>query len=103
MDRLWSTKDPNVRVVHPGMMSLQGRDAVMASWKQILASPGTGTKEFEIRPSRTQVDICGLVAICSCIESTSKGGGNLEALNIYKREGGTWRMILHQAGPILVT
>ena len=102
MDRLWSTES-HVRVVHPGMSSMEGREAVMSSWKQILASTTAGTEDFRIKPSRTQVEICGLVAICSCIETTSKGRGNLEAVNIYKREGGAWRMILHQAGPILVT
>lgn len=103
MDALWSTES-HVRVVHPGMMSLEGRAAVMSSWKQILASPGTGTAEFEITPSRTQIEISGLVAICSCVEKTTRGGaGDLEALNIYKRENGAWRMTLHQAGPILVT
>ena len=107
MDRVWSTTS-HVRVVHPGMMSIEGREAVMSSWKQILASPsGAGGKssannEFRITPYRTQVEICGLVAICSCVEKTNRGGGDLEALNIYKRENGTWKMTLHMAGPVLV-
>ena len=109
MDRIWSTTS-HVRVVHPGMMSIEGRDAVMSSWKQILASPsGAGAKSssssssssksstnsvnnFRITPYRTQVEICGLVAICSCVEKLNRGGGDLEALNVYKRENGTWKM-----------
>eukprot|EP00977_Amphora_coffeiformis_P005315 scaffold1131_cov161-Amphora_coffeaeformis.AAC.9 len=105
MDRVWST-DLHVRCVHPGMRSIEGRDAVMSSWKQILASPKGSIKspdnEFRITPVRTQVEICGLVAICSCVEKTNPGGGELEALNIYKRENGAWKMTLHMAGPILI-
>ena len=99
MGRVWSTQS-HVRCVHPGMSSLEGRDAVMESWKQLFSSSGGG-KSFSIEPARVSIDICGLTAICSCIEKT-EGGGELEALNIYKREDGSWRMTLHMAGPIVM-
>ena len=97
MGRVWSTES-HVRCVHPGMGSIEGREPVMESWKQILSG---GTGNFNIEPARVQVEIHGLVAICSCVEKT-EGGGGLEALNIYKREGSAWRMTLHMAGPVVM-
>ncbi|KAL3932662.1 MAG: hypothetical protein SGARI_003904 [Bacillariaceae sp.] len=101
MERVWSSRS-TVRCVHPGMASLEGRDKVMSSWKQIFKSGGGEGDSFDIEPSRTVVDIHGLVALCSCVERTN-GGGNLEALNVYKREEGAWKMTLHMASPTVVS
>lgn len=101
MDKVWSTES-HVRCVHPGMSSLEGRESVMESWKQMFSmGSGGGGRMFSIEPERAQVEVCGLTAICSCVEKT-EGGGSLEALNIYKREGSSWRMTLHMAGPVVV-
>ena len=106
MSTVWSDMS-HVRCVHPGMESIEGRDDVLASWKQIFESAlpptegGVPTIKFEIEPAKTQINISGLTAICSCIEKT-KGGGELEALNIYQRENGCWKMILHHASPIMM-
>ncbi|CAB9504251.1 Inherit from bactNOG: 3-dehydroquinate dehydratase [Seminavis robusta] len=97
METVWSTES-DVRCVHPGLPSIEGREAVMASWKQIFSG---GKGKFSIEPARVQIEICGLTAICTCVEK-AEGGGQLEALNIYKREGGSWRMTLHMAGPVVV-
>jgi len=57
---------------------------------------------FRIEPSRTRVDVVGgSVALCSCLEET-EGGGVLECLNVYRREEGSWKMILHMVSPIAV-
>ena len=102
MERVWSSKS-TVRCVHPGMASLEGRDKVMNSWKQIFQSAGGGDEQsFDIEPSRTAVEVHGLIALCSCVERTN-GGGNLEALNVYKREEGGWKMTLHMASPTVVS
>jgi ketosteroid isomerase-like protein len=98
MDRVWSN-DSHVRCVHPGFSSLEGRESVMNSWRMMFS--GGGKNKFAIEPERVQIEICGATAICSCVEKT-EGGGELEALNIYKREDGSWRMTLHMAGPVVV-
>jgi ketosteroid isomerase-like protein len=96
MGKVWSSnKSLNVRCVHPGMESLNGKEMIMKSWAQIFSNESS----FTITPLRTHIDICGQTAICSCVEETP-GGGNLEALNVYHREGGTWCMTLHMASPI---
>lgn len=95
MKRVWSCGE-DVRCVHPGMESLNGIDDVMKSWQQVFSGPA-----FPIEPSRVSLEICGKTAFCSCIEKTSNDG-KLEALNIYRREGGSWKMTLHMASPIVM-
>lgn len=94
MKAVWSSAD-DVRCIHPGMESLNGPQAVLESWGQIFNSGDA----FTIEPSRTRVDVSGQSALCSCIEETP-GGGLLECLNVYRREEGNWKMILHMASPI---
>jgi SnoaL-like domain len=107
MERVWSTRS-HVRCVHPGMVSLEGRDKVLASWRQIFlsgddsSSSSSSSSSFEIEPTRSRVEVHGLIAICSCVEKT-QGGGSLEALNVYRREEGTWKMTLHMASPTVVS
>mmetsp|Transcript_5858 Transcript_5858/g.9731 ORF Transcript_5858/g.9731 Transcript_5858/m.9731 type:complete len:218 (+) Transcript_5858:126-779(+) len=95
MRLVWSPSE-DIRCVHPGMASLNGPDAVMHTWAQIFA----GGEAFSIQPSRTRIDVTGQTALCSCIEETP-GGGKLECLNVYRREQGSWKMILHMASPIM--
>jgi len=101
MSDVWSRSD-DVCCTHPGMHSLQGTSAVMDSWRQIFAgyAGADDKKAFKITPSRAKVDICGQTAICTCVENTS--GGKLEALNIYRREGGSWKMVNHMASPVMM-
>jgi hypothetical protein len=102
MERIWS-RQSHVRCVHPGMPSLEGRDKVMTSWRQIFQSgKGKADDLFEIEPTRSHVEVHGLIAMCSCVEKT-KRGGNLEALNVYRREEGAWKMTLHMASPTIMS
>eukprot|EP00591_Stephanopyxis_turris_P011400 CAMPEP_0195529212 /NCGR_PEP_ID=MMETSP0794_2-20130614/31673_1 /TAXON_ID=515487 /ORGANISM="Stephanopyxis turris, Strain CCMP 815" /LENGTH=215 /DNA_ID=CAMNT_0040660479 /DNA_START=47 /DNA_END=694 /DNA_ORIENTATION=- len=104
MDAVWSTQS-FCRCVHPAMASVEGRQKVMASWSQVLSASGpsssTDTPGFKITPSRVRIEICGQTAMCSCVEETPNGG-KLEALNVYRREDGEWKMTLHMASPIMV-
>jgi len=114
MKNVWSLSD-DVSIVHPGMGKLQGNAAVMQSWNQIFmgfrsTSSSDDVKNdddededddtnslFRIEPSRVDINICGRTAICSCVEEVN--GAKLEALNIYRREDGKWRMTMHMASP----
>ena len=96
MDATWSLEH-YCRCIHPAMASIEGREAVMASWEQIL----TKGEPFRIQPANVRMDICGQTAICNCIEETA-AGGKLECVNIYKREDSGWRMTFHMASPIIV-
>ena len=84
------------RCIHPGMESIHGLDDIMKSWSQVFQG-----EPFAIQPARVKIDIHGQTALCSCMEETPNGG-QLEALNVYRREGGNWRMTLHMASPIVM-
>jgi len=108
MERVWSKKHP-VSCTHPCQSRLEGYDAVMNSWKQILSLSSVISFEdideddaFQIEPARVQMEICGSTAIVSCVEQAGNGDAPpLEAFNIYKREEGEWRMTMHMAAPVL--
>lgn len=98
MSNVWSRSD-DVLCTHPGMHSVHGFSDVLGSWEQMFAAYAqSDDNSFKISPSRVKVDICGKTAIVSCVEQTN--AGMLEALNIYRREGGSWKMVNHIASPI---
>ncbi len=114
MADVWSKKHP-VSCVHPCQNRLEGYDVVMQSWKEILAVSGLAAVtsfesdhdddndddddddeySFRIEPANVQMEICGSTAIVSCLEQTgSEDAAPLEAVNIYKRENGNWKMTM---------
>ena len=121
MVNIWSRQnydydDPHdlCSCTHPGMPSLQGRFKVLASWQQMFAAShqrvqqhehnpeGAGQDQLQrITPLRVKVTICGSTAISTCLEQTQHGR-QLEAINIYRREDGTWKMLNHMASPVTV-
>jgi ketosteroid isomerase-like protein len=93
MENLWAHNSP-VACIHPGWAPIFGREAVVGSWRGILANPSQGT----IVCSDERVLVSGDTAIVICQESMA--GSLMVATNIFLREDGTWRMIHHQAGPM---
>jgi hypothetical protein len=77
------------------MTCITGAEAILNSWQVLF-----GAEPFEIVPKETSVDICGSTAICHCVESIGTSS-KLEAVNIYKREGGAWKMTMHIASPVI--
>jgi hypothetical protein len=92
MEFLWAS-DNDAQCIHPGMASLSGRKAILGSWAALFQ----GSEAFDIVPTDTTMDVCGSTAICRCVEHV--GETRLEAINIYKREAGAWKMTLHMASP----
>lgn len=95
MSELWST-DSDTQCNHPGMPRMTGRKEIMNSWKDLFQGP-----QMNVETTDAVVDICGGTAICKCVEAID-ASSKLEALNIYKREGGEWRMVFHMASPVLL-
>jgi ketosteroid isomerase-like protein len=93
MAALWADVHP-VACIHPGWDVLDGREAVLASWRGILGSDGAP----EIACSLAEARVLGDVAFVTCHEAI--GGGRLAATNVFVRERGAWRLVLHQATPI---
>jgi ketosteroid isomerase-like protein len=93
MAALWAEASP-VACIHPGWDVLDGRDAVLASWRRILGSEGAP----EIACALAEARVLGDVAFVTCQEVID--GSRLAATNVFVREGGGWRMVHHQAAPI---
>lgn len=90
MDALWSTSR-DVAVFHPNWQGIKGRDAVMRSWATIL----NGNEVTDIRPVGARVILSGKMAMVICEEDLV--AVRMIATNIFMDEGGTWRMVHHQA------
>ncbi len=94
MDSLWSRAAPVV-CVHPGWTALSGRKAVLESWRDILANPASP----HVMCHDDRAFLYGDVAIVLCEEELETG--HLAATNVFVREQGAWRMVHHQASPII--
>lgn len=90
MDALWSTTR-DVAVFHPNWQGIKGRDAVMRSWATIL----NGAEMADIRPVGAHVILSGKMAMVICEEDLV--AIRMIATNIFMNEGGTWRIVHHQA------
>jgi ketosteroid isomerase-like protein len=102
MDQVWSHGD-HVRCVHPGWGLLEGWEAVRGSWEAIFKD----TREMRFTLEDVQIRIGGDLAWLTCTESIlSQEGGNISVTtvlttNLFERDGGEWRMVLHHASHIL--
>jgi hypothetical protein len=95
MDALWARAAP-VTCVHPGWTPVTGRAAVLHSWRNILANP----ESPRVMCHDDRAFLYGDLATVICEEELD--GGHLIATNIFVREAGHWRMIHHQASPIVI-
>jgi ketosteroid isomerase-like protein len=94
MERIWATK-AMVLCTHPGWLPLAGRDAVMDSWRKILGNP----EAPNVMCHDDVAYLYGAMAVVVCEEELS--GGHLAATNLFIKEDGSWRLVHHQASPIL--
>ncbi|MDE2229260.1 MAG: nuclear transport factor 2 family protein [Alphaproteobacteria bacterium] len=95
MEAIWA-RQAAVLCLHPGWNAVEGREAVMESWRRVLNDP-----DFRIMCHNERVHLYGDIAIVLCEEELS--GGLLAATNIFIREEGAWRMIHHQASAVIPT
>ena len=93
MSRIWA--DDGVSCVHPGWMPLVGREPVIESYRAILAGPN----RVRIVHRDDTAIVSGDEGRVVCIEIV-EGSALLAATNVYRRVGGAWRMVHHQASPI---
>ncbi len=94
MERVWAAETP-VLCLHPGWELLRGRTAVLESWRQILSNPEAPHVMVHDDPAF----LFGEVGIVTCEEELDDG--SLAATNMFVKEQGEWRLVHHQASPIL--
>jgi ketosteroid isomerase-like protein len=94
MERLWAREAP-VACIHPGWPALAEREAIIESWRGILANP----EAPRIACFDERVLIYGDTALVICEEELA--GGTLIASNFFVREDGAWRIAHHQAGQLV--
>lgn len=92
MSALWADHDDLV-CIHPGHERLTGRSPVLASWFAILENPPP------VRTSDARAVPLGQAGLVTCTEAI--GNNRLAATNAFEWDGKAWRMVLHQAGPVL--
>lgn len=91
MQSLWA-QDAPIACVHPGWPPLQDRIKIMQSWQGILANP----PKPPIAVVQPEVHLHGDTAIVVCWETI--GTMHLVATNVFVRERGAWKMVMHQSG-----
>ena len=89
MGRVWN--DAAITCVHPGWPPINGRAAVLASYRGIMSNPN----QPEVACQEEQVLVTSDVARVICVEAVA--GVRLIATNLFLRSGAQWRMIHHQA------
>lgn len=97
LDAVWSA-DEHIVCIHPGASRIEGRKAVMDSFVELFSdapvlhfsivdSLYTGNDSLAVHLVREEIELDGQVV--SIMVST----------NIFQRESGGWRMLLHHASP----
>ena len=92
MENIWASSVP-VLCLHPGWPLLSGREAVLDSWRSILANPQQQPIDFY----GVQSSILGdETVVVVCYELV--GGSSMVATNVFVSEDGHPKIALHQAG-----
>jgi ketosteroid isomerase-like protein len=92
MTALWA-REHGVACTHPGWEVLYGREAVLSSFRAILASP----EAPEIRATDARAFVIGSAAFVTCTEHVR--GAELAATNVFALEEGSWKIVHHHASP----
>lgn len=90
MANVWSSQEP-VAVQHPSTARIDGREAVLGSWAQMMRRPPDISCEVEtVRFSN------GGWAV-TCLEKLNPG--SVRMINIFRKDAGEWKMIYHGPAP----
>ena len=101
MDEVWANVEHAV-CVHPGREAIIGYERIRESWVVIFSA----SNAMSIAASNECVHLSGDLAWVACTETISLmmeeglAAAAAQATNIFSRQDGRWRMVLHHASPI---
>ena len=98
MGQVWAD-GADVTCAHPGRGPIRGWDEVRRSWAAIFANAGNP----QVIVTDAEATLRGDVAWVTATENLLAGAGTsvATALNVFHRGEDGWRMVAHQAGPLL--
>jgi ketosteroid isomerase-like protein len=99
MSDLWEHSD-RTSCVHPGWNRLNGWAAISASWFALFQNG----QDLQFIITNERIDRVGDLAWVSCDEnllSDQQVGGTVAALNLFVRDGASWRLVVHHGSPVV--
>ncbi len=100
MSDVWQ-HDDDVVCTHPGWKTLHGWGAVAGSWFVLFGGP----ERLQFILTEERIRVSGEVAWVTVDENLigEHVGATVAAVNIFRRVGGAWRMVLHHGSPVAPT
>lgn len=102
MSDVWSHAD-DVVCTHPGWRPLHGWGAIAGSWVGLFSA----RVPLQFIVTNEQIRVEGSLAWVTAEENLIDQGGEgisgntVAAVNLFRREGGRWRMVLHHGSPVV--
>ena len=96
MEALWAHSAP-VACTHPGWPTLRGRARVLESLRAIFEGGGAPASLACVGATPHLLGADAAFVVCN----ERVPGGELAATNVFVREGGRYRLVHHQASPIV--
>jgi ketosteroid isomerase-like protein len=104
MGGVWEQSE-RATVTHPGWPTLRGWAEVAQSWERIFAH--TPYIQFFLTDEeiRVQGDVAWVTLFENILQEVGRSGANLSearvaATNVFVRQDGQWRMVLHHGSPV---
>jgi ketosteroid isomerase-like protein len=94
MAQVWA--EDKVSCIHPGWAALVDRKTILASFQEIFRNP----HQEQIETQGEYVIVDGDDARVICVEKVADA--TLVATNQFRRKGQGWRLVHHQASPLVV-
>lgn len=95
MSDIWGHGD-HVQCIHPAAECIEGREDVLESWRMVLRG------DFYIKLENVRVHATEDAGYVTCVEvmNAENSKGRTIATNIFEKQNGEWKLVLHQGGPL---
>lgn len=102
MMAVWASGD-GIACIHPLAAPLNGRAAVAAGWRSMFEAAGQFRVQIEtVHEMREADQVIRIVREYLVIGQETGPRPPILATNVYRKEAGGWRMVLHHASPLQV-